>query len=76
MSNKGGSYLSAQPGFLNSSASRRPLVQPTWYQRFWSEEIMHPAKFWGNMSVAWSVSFFALGVLFVRKAGWFLAPSF
>lgn len=37
---------------------------------------MHPAKFWGNMSLAWSVGFFALGVLFVRKAGHLLAPTF
>lgn len=45
-------------------------------QRFWVEEVMHPAKFWGNMTVVWSMGFFALGVLFVRKAGWILAPTF
>lgn len=37
---------------------------------------MHPAKFWGNMSVAWSVGFFALGVLFFRRAGTILLPMF
>ena len=67
---------SAQPGFLNSSVSRRAAVQPSWIQRFWAEEIMHPTKFWGNMSLAWSVSFFALGILFVRKAGFLLSPTF
>lgn len=84
MSSKGGSFLyvgdthtrSAQPGFLNSSVSRHASIQPTWFQRFWSEEIMHPAKFWGNMSVAWSVSFFALGVLAFRRFGYLLAPVF
>ncbi|WFD22929.1 hypothetical protein MEQU1_001610 [Malassezia equina] len=77
MANNGASYLSAQPGFLNAPGNgRRAGVQPTWMQRFWVEEVMHPAKFWGNMTVVWSVGFFALGVLFVRKAGWILAPTF
>lgn len=67
---------SAQPGFLNSSVSRHAPIQPSWLQRFWAEEIMHPAKFWGNMSVAWSVGFFALGVLFFRRAGAILLPMF
>lgn len=68
---------SAQPGFLNAPGNgRRAGVQPTWMQRFWVEEVMHPAKFWGNMTVVWSMGFFALGVLFVRKAGWILAPTF
>ncbi|WFD40065.1 uncharacterized protein MJAP1_003049 [Malassezia japonica] len=71
-----GSYLSAQPGFLNNNASRRPEEPQSWLARFWAEEFSNPAKLWGNLSVAWSVGFFALGVVFVRKAGWILAPAF
>lgn len=69
---------SAQPGFLNGGAASRRAPQPTrnWLQRFWREEIANPNKFWGNVAVSWSVGFFALGVLFMRKAGWVLAPVF
>ncbi|WFD33750.1 hypothetical protein MCUN1_000565 [Malassezia cuniculi] len=69
------SYLSAQPGFLQGP-QRKAAPPANWFQRFWSEQITHPAKIWGNVSVAWSISFFALGILFVRKAGHVLAPVF
>ncbi|WFD01796.1 hypothetical protein MOBT1_000474 [Malassezia obtusa] len=74
MSQKGGSYLSAQPGFLNSG--RRPQPPQSWLVRWWREEITNPNKFWGNVAVGWSVAFFGLGVIFMRKAGWLLAPVF
>ena len=68
---------SAQPGFLHSGGRRGGAPAPrTWFQRFWSEEIMHPSKFWGNVSVAWGVAFFAMGIVFARKAGFLLAPVF
>ena len=37
---------------------------------------MHPGKIWGNVSVAWGVAFFAMGIVFARKAGFLLAPVF
>lgn len=66
---------SAQPGFLQGPP-RGGAPPATWFQRFWAEEIVNPTKIWGNISVAWSVSFFALGIVFVRKLGWVLAPVF
>jgi hypothetical protein len=37
---------------------------------------MNPSRFWGNMSLLWSVGFFAVGVFVVRRAGWLFAPTF
>lgn len=67
---------SAQQGFLNNPSRRPQQPQPSWLVRWWREEITNPAKFWSNVAVGWSVAFFGLGVLFMRKAGWMLAPVF
>ncbi|PKI85150.1 hypothetical protein MVES1_001290 [Malassezia vespertilionis] len=70
-----GSYLNAKSGFLQ--APRGAAGQPSsWFQRFWAKEILDPAKLIGNATMVWGVSFFALGILFFRKAGFVLVPAF
>ncbi|PWN53329.1 hypothetical protein IE53DRAFT_384175 [Violaceomyces palustris] len=70
------SYLSAQPGFLNSSSGRVPKQSQSWLARFIQEEITHPEKRAGNLSIAWGITVFAAGIIFVRKAGDLITPVF
>ncbi|WFD30094.1 hypothetical protein MSPP1_001110 [Malassezia sp. CBS 17886] len=76
MSQNRGSYLSAQPGFLNAPSARPNGAPTSWLGRLWAQEIANPAKIWGNVALAWNIGFFALSVLFVRRAGFMITPTF